>query len=549
MPEPRDVVIIGGGHNGLVTAFYLAKAGFKPMVLERRENIGGCAITEEFHPGFRTSRLSHATWPLHPSVADDMDLGRHGLRTYSPDVRVLSLAEDGNNLALYGDPQNSQQQIAQFSARDAEGYIELQKALTAIGSAIEYVLTMTPPDLEDPASGNLWEMLQAGRKLRGLREKDLYRLLRWGPMAVADLVAEFFENDLLRATIAAQGIFGTFLGPWSAGSSTNLIFRAVPDGSPVGVAAYPHGGTGAVTAAMADAALAAGAEVRTSAEVARIDVRDGAVSRIILRNGEEIPANLVVSNADPKRTLLNLVESQHLNPSFLQKLQHYRMTGTVAKMNLALNGLPTFKGVSGIGTMKAQSSFRDPGGDADVLLTGRIQVSPGIDYLERAFDASKYGQFSQQPYLEAVIPTLWDSSLAPSGKHVMSIYMQYAPYKLRDADWDQGRDELGRTIIETLARYAPDLPQRIEGAEIITPKDLEQTYGLTGGHIFHGELALDQIFTMRPVLGWAQYETPIRNLYLCGSGTHPGTGLNGLSGSNSARHIVKQVRARRTAAG
>jgi phytoene dehydrogenase-like protein len=533
MSATHDIVIIGAGHNGLVTALYLAKAGFKPLVLERRDTVGGCATTEEFHPGFKCSRLSHAAWPVHPSVLDDMDLVRHGLKTYTPEVRALSLAADGKHLALYGDPKQSQREIAQFSTRDAEGYAEFRKALAAIGSAIEYLLTMTPPDLDDPASGNLWELLQAGRKLRGLGEKDLYRLLRGGPMAVADLVSEFFETDLLRATVAAQGIFGTFLGPWSAGSSTNLIFRGVPDGNPAGAASYIHGGLGALTTAMASVVRAAGGEIRTSADVARVQVKGGAASTVVLRSGEEIPAKVVISNADPKRTLLGLVEPQHLAPSFLQRLQHYRMFGTVAKMNLALNGLPSFQGVNG-----------DPGR----LLSGRIQISPEIDYLERAFDAAKYGDFSRQPYIEATIPTLWDSSLAPTGKHVLSVYMQYAPYKLRDADWDEKRFELEKTIVETLARYAPDLPERIEAAEIITPKDLERTYGLTGGHIFHGELALDQIFTMRPLLGWAQYATPIRNLYLCGSGTHPGSGLNGLSGANAARQIIHQLRERRSAA-
>lgn len=525
MPEPREVVIIGAGHNGLVTAFYLAKAGFKPLLLESRGTIGGCAITEEFHPGFKCSRLSHASWPIHPSVLDDMELARHGLKTYTPDVRILSLSADGNHLALSGDPQESQRQIARLSAKDAAGYAEFRSALKAIGGAIEYLLTMTPPDLDDPASGNVWELLQAGRKLRGLGEKDLYRLLRWGPMAVADLVSEFFENDLLRATIAAQGIFGTFLGPWSAGSSTNLIFRAVPDGNPAGAAAYVYGGLGSLSAAMASAVQAAGGEIRTSTEVARIQVKGGAVTGVVLRSGEEVPAKFVISNADPKRTLLSMIEPQHLEPSFLQRLQHYRMFGTVAKMNLALSGLPNFSGV-----------------DDNTWLSGRIQISPEIDYLEHAFDAAKYGDFSRQPYIEATIPTLWDLSLAPAGKHVMSVYMQYAPYKLRDGDWDQKRDELGRAIVQTLARHAPDLPGRIEGAEVITPADLERTYGLTGGHIFHGELALDQIFTMRPLLGWAQYATPVQNLYLCGSGTHPGTGLNGLSGANAARQIIHQLR-------
>jgi phytoene dehydrogenase-like protein len=524
MAASYDVVIIGAGHNGLVTAFYLAKAGLKPLVLERRESVGGCAITEEFHPGFKISRLAHATWPLHPSVVDDMALARHGLKTYKPDVQVLSLADDGKHLALYADPAQSQQEIANFSAKDAAAYAELRRALIEIGGTLEYLLTMTPPDLEDPASGNLWEMVQVGRKLRGLGEKDLYRLLRWGPMAIADLVAEFFQTELLRATIAAQGIFGTFLGPWSAGSSTNLIFRSVPDGNPVGAASYVHGGAGALTTTMLEAVRTAGGEIRTAEEVAQVNVKDGAATGVVLTNGEEIAANMVVSNADPKRTLLDLVEPQHLVPSFLQKLQNYRMNGTLAKINLALNGLPSFKAVKG---------------DASAMLSGRIQVSPEIDYLERAFDAAKYGNFSRHPYLEATIPTLWDSSLAPPGKHVMSIYMQYAPFKLRDADWDSKHDELADTVVQSLARYAPDLPDLIEAREVITPKDLERTYGLTGGHIFHGELSLDQLFTMRPVIDASQYAMPIRNLYLCGSGTHPGTGLNGLSGANAARQIIR----------
>jgi phytoene dehydrogenase-like protein len=526
MTTARDVVIIGAGHNGLVTAYYLAKAGYKPLVLERRDTVGGCAITEEFHPGFKVSRLSHAAMPLDARVAREMNLEQHGLKTYTPPVRVLSLAQDGRHLALPDSLERAQQEIAKFNAEDAMAYAELQGAFSRIGAVIENLLTMTPPDLDDPASGNLWELLRTGRKVRGLGEKDLYRLLRWGPMAVADLVAEFFKTELLRGTIAAQGIFGTFLGPWSAGSSTNLLFRAAADGSPTGSASYVVGGTGALTAAMASAVRAAGGEIRMNAEVARLQIKDGTITTVVLRSGEEIAATTVISNADPKRTLLGLIEPQHLAPSFLQKLQHYRMNGTVAKLNLALNGLPTFKGING---------------DAASLLAGRIQISPEIDYLEHAFDAAKYGDFSRQPYIEATIPTLWDSSLAPAGKHVMSIYMQYAPYKL-NADWDSKREELGNTVVQALAQYAPDLPGLIEAGEVITPRDLEQTYGLTGGHIFHGELALDQLFTMRPIINWSQYATPIRNLYLCGSGTHPGTGVNGISGANAARQIIRDLK-------
>src|SRR5271166_3485522 len=526
MPDKRDVVIIGAGHNGLVTAFYLAKAGFKPLILERRPAVGGCAITEEFHPGFRCSRLSHSAGPIRSDIVADMNLAKHGLKTYSPDVRVLSLSPNGRPLALYGEIAKSQQEIAKFSQKDAANYGEFAKSLARIGEVIDLLLAMTPPDLDDPASGSMWELLKTGRKLRGLGEKDLYRLLRWGPMAVADLVAEWFETELLRGTIAAQGIFGTFLGPWSAGSAATYLLRAAPDGNPAAPWSYIVGGVGALTAAMAAAAREAGAEIRTSCEVASIKVKDGVAAGVVLANGDEVEARAVISNADPNRTLLGLVEPQHLEPAFLQKLQHYRMNGTVAKVNLALSGLPKFNGVNG---------------DAS-LLAGRIQISPEIDYLERAFDASKYGEFSEHPYIEAAIPTLWDSSLAPAGKHVMSIYMQYAPYELRDADWDSQREALGDTVVHTLAQYAPDLPGLVEGRDIITPKNLEQTYGLTGGHIFHGELALDQLFTMRPLLNWAQYRTPIQYLYLCGSGTHPGTGVNGMSGANAAREILKDLR-------
>jgi len=529
MAETRDVVIIGAGHNGLVTAFYLAQAGFRPLVLERRPQAGGCAITEEFHPGFRCSKLAHATGPVRPDVVSAMNLASHGFRTCTPEVRVLSLSPDGHPLALYSDTGRTQQEIAKYSTKEAANYFELQKALANIAAVIDQLLQMTPPDIDAPASGNVWELLKTGRKIRGLDEKDFYRLFRWMPMAAADLVGEWFDTELLRATIAAQGIFGTFLGPWSAGSGATLLLRAASDGNPAGNASYVIGGTGALTTAMAIAAQAAGVEIRTSVEVGQINVKDGVAIGVVLSNGNEIAARAVISSADPKRTLLGFVDPQHLAPSFLQRLQHYRMHGTVAKVNLALTGLPSFKRVDG---------------NASSLLGGRIQVSPEVDYLERAFDASKYGEFSQHPYLEATIPTLQDPSLAPAGKHVMSIYMQYAPYNLRNADWDSQRDALGDVVVNTLAEYAPDLPAKIEAREVITPKDLELTYGLTGGHIFHGELALDQLFTMRPLLDWAQYRTPIKGLYLCGSGTHPGNGLTGGSGANAAREIAKDLRKR-----
>ena len=531
MANPRDIVIIGGGHNGLVTAFYLARAGFKPLLVERRNQVGGAAITEEFHPGFRSSVLAHSAGPLRPEVVRDMRLERHGLKLITPEVAVTALSPDGRALILYRDVERAAQEIAKFSAADAAKYREFQPALEKASRVIGKSLALTPPEVENPTAADLFGLLNLGRSLRGLGKANTYNLLRWAPMAVADLVAEFFQTDLLRAVIAARGIFGTSLGPWSAGTSLALLLRAAADSNPAGSNFFATGGIGAVTQAMATGAQQAGAEIRTGAEVIEVQIKNGAAHGVVLSTGEEILARAVVSNADPKRTFLKLTDPALLAPSFTRRLQNYRMNGTVAKVNLALSGLPRFIGVNG---------------NAEAL-TGRIHIGPEIDYLERAFDESKYGNFSRAPYLEVTIPTLTDPSLAPEGKHVMSIYMQYAPYKLKNSSWqdEAQRFALGDTVVKTLAHYAPDLPDKILHHQIITPLDLEETYGLTGGHIFHGELALDQIFTMRPMLDWARYRTPIENLYLCGSGTHPGTGLTGGSGANAAREILKDLKARR----
>jgi phytoene dehydrogenase-like protein len=522
----RDIVIIGGGHNGLVTAFYLAKAGYKPLVIERNSQVGGAAVTDEFHPGFRCSTLAHAAGPILPSVLRDMQLEKHGLRLITPEVCVTALSPDGRALSLYQDVGKSAQEIAAFSKKDAAKYPEFAQSLGKISKVIGEALATTPPDIDHPSSGDLWSMLKTGRAIRKLGKRDMFRLLRWGPMAVADLASEYFETELLRAVIAARGVFGTFLGPWSAGSTLVLLIRAAGDPHPAGSAALAAGGMGAVTQAMASAAKAAGAEIRTGVEVIEIRVQNGAATGVLLSTGEEIYAKAVVSNADPKRTLLKLTDPTYLSPDFVQRLQHYRGNGTVAKVNLALSGLPTFTALKN--------------GDASAL-KGRIHIGNEIDYLERAFDESKYGNFSRQPYLEATIPSLTDPTLAPDGKHVMSIYMQYAPYKLK-GDWEEQRKALGQTVVQTLAQYAPNLPELILTHQIITPLDLEEKYGLTGGQIFHGELALDQFFTMRPLLDWARYRTPIEKLYLCGSGTHPGAGLTGGSGTNAARELLKTLK-------
>ena len=529
MAEPRDVVIIGGGHNALVAAFYLARKGLKPLVLERREVVGGAAVTEEFHPGFRCSTLAHVGGPPLASILADMQLARHGLQKLESPVRIFAPTQDARALTLCTDAKCSAEEIRIFSAKDAAAYGDLQSALQGAATIIGPLLELTPPDLDKPSSHDAWKALQLGRKFRRLGKKEMVRLLRWGPMAAADFVAEFFETDLLRAVVAARGIFGAALGPWSAGSTALLLLRAAADPFPVGNSAMPRGGMGALTSAMASAAKQVGAEIRTGAEVAQVLVKNGATTGVVLSSSEEIVAKAVVSGTDPRRTFLGLLDPVHLPPSFIVKMQHYRSSGTMAKVNLALDALPQF------------TSLRN-GADPRSALAGRIHIGPGIDYLERAFDHSKYGEFSREPYLDVMIPTLLDPSLAPEGKHVMSVCMQFAPCRLKSGNWPEQREALRDTVIRTLAQYAPDLTSKILAAQVITPVDLESVYGLTGGHPFHGELALDQIFTMRPHLGWARYRTPLRGLYLCGNGTHPGTGVTGASGANAAREILKDLR-------
>lgn len=517
-------IVIGGGHNGLIAAFYLARAGLKPLVLERRSAVGGCAVTGEIAPGYRCPTLAHATGPIRPSIADDLQLGRR-VEFVRPEPRLVALSPDGPPLRLFADRARSVEAVRALSEPDARRYGGFCEALEKLGGFLAPLLDVTPPSLDGPAAGALWDLLKTGRRFRALGRRDGHRLLRWMPMAVADLVSEFFSHDLVQAAIATRGFFGTAAGPWSAGTGAVLLLDAAHHPLPGGGYVTVKGGPGALTKALADAAREAGAEIRVGAEVERILVADGAAAGVRLRDGTEILSDAVVSNADPKRTLLDLIDPGELEPGFLTRLRNYRMPGTVAKVNLALRALPAFKGLE----------------SAD--LHGRVQIGPSLDYLERAFDSSKYGEVSPAPYLELTIPSLADPSLAPRDAHVMSVYVQFAPYRLASgAGWSSVRNDLGRLVVRTIEQYAPELSLLIEHRQVFTPEDLEQEFALTGGHIFHGEPALNQLFTMRPVLGSAQYRTPVRALYLCGAGTHPGGGLTGAPGRNAAREIVKDLR-------
>ena len=527
MATRRDVVIVGAGPNGLVAAFYLARAGRRVLVLERRDIVGGTAVTEEFHPGFRVSSVLHATGPLRPEIAAEMELGKHGLEMLHSDARIFVPSPDGRALLLSADTAHSAASIAAFSRKDAERYPVYQQTLARLTGPLSDLLKMTPPDIDRPGLGDILSLLKTGKKVRDLGRADIYRILRWGPMAAADLVAEWFDTELLRAAIAGRGIFAATAGPWSAGTAAVLLLRAAADPHPAGTVAVPRGGMGALTAAMAAAARAAGATIRTGAEVIHFEVKGGAVQAVVLKGGERIEATCVVSNADPKKTLLGLVDPVHLDPDFQKKMSDVRARGITAKVHLALSRLPAFTALKGNAAP----------------LAGRIQIGHEIDYLERSFDASKYGETSKEPWIEALIPTVLDPSLAPEGKHVLSAHVQYAPFHLKEGAWDDARGKaLGDTVVKTLAAHAPDLPGLIEGMQVITPKDLATTYGLTEGHIFHCEEALDQFFTMRPLLGWARHRTPIGGLHLCGAGTHPGGMVTGANGRNAARQVLADRR-------
>ena len=510
-----NVIIIGAGHNGLVAAFYLAKRGLKPLVLETRDEVGGGAITGEIHRGFVGPTLSHEC-RLHQDIVRDMQLERHGLELLRADAHVCALSVDGPPLVLNHTVRTSDG-VRGASAKDTDAYLAFRAAMTRMASVLAPLFAAAPPDIDAPAAGDAWNLLKAGKRFRDLGKRDEYRLLRCLTMPVADLAREWFDTELLRATIAAPALSGTMLGPRSAGSAMQLLLRDAHEqlaGGPMQV----RGGPGALTRALAAAARAAGAEIRTSASVERILVTNERATGVVA-GGQQIPARAVVSAVDPKTTFLSLIDAADLTPDFALKMRNYRAAGTVAKVNLALSSLPAF-------------------GVTDDALSGRIHVGPELDYLERAFDHAKYGELSAEPWLEVTIPSILQPDLAPAGAHVASIYVHYAPHRLRGTDWNHLRGALLDRTLNVLERHAPGLRSQVVGAQVITPEALERDYGFWGGQIFHGEPALDQLFTMRPLLGYARYRGPIAGLYLCGAGTHPGALMSGASGRLAAQQVL-----------
>ncbi|MSO81755.1 MAG: NAD(P)/FAD-dependent oxidoreductase [Acidobacteria bacterium] len=545
-----DVVVIGGGHNGLAAAFYLAKAGLKPVVLEARDTVGGGAITSELHPGFTCPTLSHHT-SLWTDVVRDMHLTRHGVDFLRPTVETFAPDLDGPPVIVYQDARRTAEAMRRQNPKDAEAYPAYRASVEQIAAVVASALVSPAPSIDSPDARDVWNLFRSGRKFRALGKRNSYRLLRWTPMPVADLAREWFESEVLCASIAGPAVSGTMLGPRSAGSGLMLLLLEA-NRLLAGRTSRVRGGPGALTQAMAAAARAAGADIRTATRVERIVVKNERVSGVVA-DGREIPAAAVVSAVDPKTTFLRLMDPADLMPDFLLKIRNYRAAGTVPKVNLALATLPSFSGPGyATGPAKAGHYVRDGvrngvrdgvrhGAAQADLLSGRIHIGPSLDYLERAFDHAKYGELSTDPWLDVTIPSVLDPALAPPGAHVMSIYAHYAPYRLRDGEWRVSKDLLLSRVLATLERFAPGLGALIVATQVITPLELETDYGFHGGHIFHGELALDQLGPMRPLLGHARHHGPVRGLYLCSAGTHPGGFMTGASGKLAAREVARAI--------
>jgi phytoene dehydrogenase-like protein len=518
-----DAIVIGGGHNGLTCAAYLARAGRKVVVLERRHVLGGAAVTEEVFPGYKFSVCSYVVSLLRPEIIRELDLPRHGMELLPLDGTFTPLPS-GDYLWRVNDHYKTRREIARHSRLDAEAYDEYGKAMIEMGRFAKPILSMLPPDPTSLDPRGLLDLLGIGRRFRGMRHHDRVNQIQLLTMSAADFLDQWFETDALKATMAASGIIGTFLGVRSPGTAYVLLhhYMGEIDGA-FRSWGLSRGGTGAVSEAIAAAAREHGAEIRTEAVVARILTTGGRASGVVLANGDELRAEVVVSSIDPHLTFLKMLDPKQLPDEFVDGVRRYKFRGSSGKVNLALDALPDFTAMPGPGPH----------------LRGAMSISPSLDYMEQAYDDAKYGQFSRRPYMDIVIPSLTDPSVAPPGKHVMSCFVQYAPYHLRQGTWDEQREAFGDAVIDTIAEYAPNIKRIIRHRQVLTPLDIEREFGLTEGNIFQGELTLEQLFFLRPVPGWAQYTTPVDRLYMCGSATHPGGGIMGAPGRNAAMRILK----------
>ena len=525
MAKKYDAIIVGGGHNGLVCAAYLAKAGRKVLVLERRHVLGGAAVTEELYPGFKFSVCSYVVSLFRPHIIRELELTKHGMELIPLECSFLPLP-NGDSLCRWADWQESRREIARFSKKDAEVYPEFGLAMTKMSHFVKALIDSPAPDPTSFHPKEIAKLLRLGRQFKSLGPDIMHLNAKLLTMSAVDFLDLWFESSVLKAPMSVSGIIGTMLGVRSPGTAYVLLhhYMGEIDGA-FRSWGFSKGGTGQVSLSIASAAKSYGAEIRTECPVDRILVNNGVASGVVLPNGDEISATTVVSGVDPHLTFLKLVGEEQLDPTFAGQIKRYQMRGSSGKVNLAVDRLPEF-------------SCRKNGTSH---LRGDVAIAPGIDYLETAYDQAKYGDFSSRPYINMVVPSLVDPSVAPPGKHIISCFVQYAPYKIKEgpAYWPKRREAFGDAVVDTLAEYCPKLKESILFRQVLTPWDMEQEFGLTGGNIFHGELSLEQLLFQRPAAGWSRYKTPVKNLWMCASGTHPGGGIMGAPGELAAKTMLE----------
>jgi phytoene dehydrogenase-like protein len=532
MPDRWDALIIGAGHNGLVAAAYLARAGLRVLVLERRSHVGGACTTESIFPGFRVSTAAYLCSLFPERLIRDLDLPRYGYHVYAKDPAFFTPFPDGRFLLFWQDQKRTCEEIAKFSRRDAEAYPEYEAHLEQLAQWMEQILWQAPPNLARMKPRDLWGWGMLGWQVLRLEEAARIRLLKLLTQSAADFLDAWFESEAVKVTLATDGVIGTAGGPRTPGTAYVLLHHVMGKvNGHRGLWGFVRGGMGALSEAIAAAARAAGATIRTEAEVHRLLVKDGRAVGAVLATGEEIRARLILSNADPKRTFLELVGESELDPEFARHVKAIRMNGYAMKINLVLEGLPNFTALPGTHLMPHHRTT--------------IHICPDLDYIERAWEDAKHGRPSSFPMLEITIPTTYDDSLAPPGKHIMGIFLQYAPYRLREGEWRAQKEAYADRVMDLIEEYAPGFKNLVRDRHVLSPHDLEEEFALTGGNIFHGDMSPDQLFALRPVPGWARYRTPIRGLYLCGAGAHPGGGVMGIPGYNAARAAVCDWRWRR----
>ncbi len=518
-----DVIVIGGGHNGLVNAAYLAKAGKKVLVLEKRHVLGGASVTEEIFPGYQFTVFSYVVSLFRPEIIRDLELSRHGLMIL-PLESTLTPLPDGRYLYRGPDHYENYRNIARFSPRDADAYEDYSREMYFMAKAVKYILGIVPPDPTSLRPSELRGLLEMAQHFLKMPAEQFNTLVRLMTMSSADFLSRWFESEPLMGTLSASGIIGTYLGPRSPGTAYVLLhhYMGEIDGA-FRAWGFSKGGTGGIANAIANAARALGVDIRTEAPVAQVVHREGKASGVALANGDEIHARVVVSSLDPYNTFLKLVDPKVFPVEMVADVTNYVYRGSSGKVNLALDAAPELDCLPGKGAH----------------LRGAISISPSIDYIEKAYDDAKYGQFSRRPYIDMIIPSMIDPDMAPPGKHVMSCFVQYAPYQLQDGNWDDQREAFGDAVVDTLAEYIPNLKDIILHRQVLTPLDIERTTGLSQGNIFQGELSLSQLFFLRPAAGLAKYRTPLRNYYQCGSAAHPGGGITGAPGRLAALQILK----------